>query len=60
MCKTATGSCYIAQRAQLGAHDDLDGWDGGKGWEGSKRGESWVCILTADSLHCTAETDTML
>ena len=28
------------QRAQLRAHDDLDGWDGGKGWEEGTRGKS--------------------
>ena len=36
--------------------DDLDGWE----WEaGSKgRGDIFVCVYIADSLCCTAETNT--
>ena len=36
--------------------DDLDWWDGG-GWEGGPRGRD-IVIHIADSLHCTAETNT--
>ena len=43
---------------------DLDGWDGREvGWEGGGRGVqegAYKCIHTADSLHCTAETNTTL
>ena len=39
---------------------DLDGWDGGVagGREVQEGGD--ICIHTADSLHCTAETNTTL
>ena len=36
--------------------DDLDGWDGGR--EVQEGGD--ICIHIADSLHCTAETNTTL
>ena len=44
--------------------DDLDGWDGGGvGWRGGGRevqeGRD-IGIHIADSLHCTAETNTTL
>ena len=35
--------------------DDLEGLAGIEGWE-----EADVCIHMADSLHCTAETNTSL
>ena len=35
--------------------DDLEGWDEEIGWE-----EGDICILTADSHCCTAETNTPL
>ena len=38
--------------------NDLDGWDGGSGKEVKKGGN--IGIHIADSLHCTAETNTML
>ena len=38
--------------------DDLKGWDGGGGREAQERGD--ICILTADSHCCTAETNTAL
>ena len=38
--------------------DDLDGWDGGGGRE-VQEGED-IGIHIADSLHCTAETNTTL
>ena len=38
--------------------DDPDEWDGVQ-WEGSTRGGD-ICINVADSLHCTAETNTTL
>ena len=37
--------------------DLLDGWDGG---EGSPRGRGYMYADMADSLHCTAETNTTL
>ena len=39
--------------------DHLDGWDGGVGGR-SKREGIWVYIYIADSLHCTAENNTIL
>ena len=38
--------------------DDLEGWDTAGGREGSEGGG--ICILTADSRCCTAETNTAL
>ena len=38
--------------------DDLDGWDGG-GRREVQEGED-ICIHIADSLRCTAETNTTL
>ena len=35
--------------------DDLDGWDGGWGGREVQEGGD-ICIHTADSLCCTAET----
>ena len=37
--------------------DDLDQWDGGA--REVQEGED-ICIHIADSLHCTAETNTLL
>ena len=37
--------------------DDLDGWDG---WARGVQKGGDICIHTADSLHCTAETNTTL
>ena len=39
-------------------YEDLQGWDGGGGREAHERGD--ICIHTADSLHCTADTNTTL
>ena len=36
----------------------LEGWDGGGGRETQERGD--LCIYTADSCFCIAETDTVL
>ena len=38
--------------------DDLDVWGGGSGREVQEGGD--ICIHIADSLHCTAETNTTL
>ena len=38
--------------------DDLDGWDEEGGMEVQEGGD--ICIHIADSLHCTAETNTIL
>ena len=38
--------------------DDLDGWDGGGEREVQEGGD--IDIHIADSLHCTAETNTTL
>ena len=41
-------------------YGDLDGWNGDGGWgEGILRRED-ICIHIADSLHCIAETNTIL
>ena len=37
---------------------DLDGWDGE--WKEVQEGGTRICIHIADSLHCTAETNTTL
>ena len=39
--------------------DDLDGWDGGGGGREVHEGGD-IFIHIADSLHCTAETNTTL
>ena len=41
-------------------YDDLVGWDGG--WEEGREVQERrdICIHIADSLHCTAETNTTL
>ena len=39
--------------------DDLEGWDGRRGRREAKEGEN-ICIHTADSFSCTAETNTTL
>ena len=39
--------------------DDLDGWDKGRGGREVQEGGD-ICIHVADSLHCTAETNTPL
>ena len=38
---------------------DLDGWDGEGGRKEVQEGGD-ICIHVADSLHCTAETNTTL
>ena len=38
--------------------DDLKGWDGGEGGMEVQEGGD-ICIHVADSLHCTAETNTI-
>ena len=38
--------------------DELETWDGGGRRKVQKGGD--ICILTADTLHCTAETNTTL
>ena len=55
------GTCCVAQGAvSLVLCDDLDGWDGGggRGREVQEGGD--ICIHIADSLRCTAETNTKL
>ena len=39
--------------------DGLERWDGGRLWEGGSRGDD-ICMHTADSHCCTAETNTTL
>ena len=39
--------------------DDLDGWDGGRAGREAQEGGD-ICIHIADSLRCTAETNTTL
>ena len=54
------GTCCIAQGAELGAlwWPRWVGWGGGGGREVQKGGD--IGIHTADSLRCTAETNTTL
>ena len=44
--------------------DDLDGWDRDgwdrDGWRGRFKREGDICTRMVDSLHCTAETHTVL
>ena len=49
------GSFCIAQGAHLGAL----WWPGGVGWGEAQEGRD-IGIHIADSLHCTAETNTLL
>ena len=54
------GSCYTAEGAQLSS---VLSWAGGWDGEGGRREVQeggYVCLLTADSLPCTAETNTAL
>ena len=46
---------YNTGKFKLVLCDDLEGWDEEIGWE-----EGDICILTADSHCCTAETNTPL
>ena len=39
--------------------DDLEGWGEARGWKQPQEGGD-ICIHTADSLRCTAETNTTL
>ena len=52
------GSCYKEQNAQLVLCGDLEEWDGMVGGIPQEGGN--IYILTADSLHCTTETNTTL
>ena len=55
----AVGSCCITQGAQPGAlwwPGEVGGWDGT--WQVQEGGD--ICILTADSCCCIAETNTTL
>ena len=40
--------------------DDLEGWDVGNGMEIQERGDACTHTHTADSLRCTAGTNTTL
>ena len=40
--------------------DDLEGWDRVGGREAQEGGDGDICIPIADSLCCTAETNTTL
>ena len=53
------GSCQEAPGAQLGLCDDLEGWNGGLGVRKPQEGGD-ICIHTADSCCCAAETNAML
>ena len=51
--------CSAGSSARCSIMTYLGGWDGGGcGREVQEGGE--ICIHTADSLHCTAETNTTL
>ena len=39
--------------------DDLEGWGEARGWKQAQEGGD-ICIHIADSLRCTAETNTTL
>ena len=53
--KTAVGSLCVTRQLSPGLCDDLDGtgWGGREAHEGGD-----ICIHTADSLDCTAKTNT--
>ena len=53
------GTCGKAQELSSVPYDDLEGWDGrGRGAREAPVGGD-VCIHRADSLCCTAETNTL-
>ena len=58
-----TGFCWEAavKQRELSSVlcDDLDGWDR-DGWKGRFKREGDICTRMVDSLHCTAETNTVL
>ena len=56
LCRTSLGSC---RELSLVLSGDLDGWNRGCGvGERSKRKGIYMYILTADSVHCIAKTNT--
>ena len=59
MCKIDSYWEPAVQHRELSSvlRDDLGGWDGERG-EVQQGGD--ICIHIADSLHCTAETNTTL
>ena len=55
MCDILVGTLSIAQAGSSGLCDDL----GGTGWGGREAHDGGdICIHTADSLDCTAKTNT--
>ena len=60
LCKIASQWEPAVQHRELSSVlcDDLDGQDGGDWGEVQEGGD--ICIHIADSLHCTAETNTTL
>ena len=55
----ATGNLRYSPGSSARCCDDRDGWDEGVGGREIQEGGD-ICIRTADSLHCTAETNTIL
>ena len=55
----ASGNLTYSARSSARCSGDLDGWDGGVGEEGGQEGGD-ICIHIADSLRCTAETNTTM
>ena len=57
--RRAMGSCRVDRELSLVLCDDLECWDGGRGWREAYEGGD-ICILTADSHCCTAKTNATL
>ena len=53
VCDTASEKLPQSQGGSARCTDDLEDWGGTKAQEGGD-----MCVLTADSLRCTAETNT--
>ena len=54
MSNIASGNLLYKLRAHLHAPDDLDGLDGGRGFDKSLRERGYIYLHTADSFCCSA------
>ena len=56
----ASGKLLGSTRSSAQCCDGQEGWDGGGGVGGRSQRGGGICRHIADSLHCTAETNTAL